>query len=113
VNLRRWDIVYVQAEDKTINVDHPCVVLVARGPPREPEGTADQCPDGNEETTRGRIWANHVLLDEADGLDFPTLVDCSFVLVARKTAITRVAGKVTVFRRQEIQRKIRAFLGLG
>jgi hypothetical protein len=113
VNLRRWDIVYVQAEDKTINVDHPCVVLSHEDLLESPKVLRINVLMGTKKPPAGESGVNHVLLDESDGLDFPTLIDCSFVLVARKAAITRAAGNVTVFRRQEIQRKTRAFLGLG
>ena len=56
---------------------------------------------------------HHVVLDAADGLEFTTLVDCSLVYVARKTSILRTGGVVTVHRRQQIQRGIRSYLGLG
>lgn len=113
MNLRRWDIVYVQAKGKTINVGHPCVVFSHEDLLENPKVLRLNVLMGTKKLPAAESGANHVLLDEADGLDFPTLVDCSFVLVARKTAISRVAGSVTVFRRQEIQRKTRAFLGLG
>jgi hypothetical protein len=39
--------------------------------------------------------------------------DCSLVYMVRKSSILRHLGSVIVHRRQEIQRKIRACLGLG
>ena len=54
-----------------------------------------------------------MILDGADSLEFPTLVDCSFVFTARKNAVLRSAGIVSMHRRQGVQRKVRAFLGLG
>ena len=56
---------------------------------------------------------HHVILNGADGLEFLTLVDCSFVFTSRKSAILRPSGNVSFHRRQEIQRKVRAILGLG
>ena len=56
---------------------------------------------------------HHVILNGADGLECTTFVDCSFVYLARKSSLLRSGGTVTVHRRQEIQRGIRAFLGLG
>ncbi len=57
--------------------------------------------------------AHHVVLNGADGLEFLTLVDCSLVFVARKSAVVRPTGAVSLERRREIQRKVRAYLGLG
>lgn len=54
-----------------------------------------------------------VMLNGADGLEFLTAVDCDLVLVARKSAILRRVGSVGLERRREIQRKVRAYLGLG
>jgi len=56
---------------------------------------------------------HHVILDEADGLEFLTLVDCSLIYVAKKSSVLRSSGSVTVHRRQLIQRTIRGHLGLG
>jgi hypothetical protein len=52
-------------------------------------------------------------LDSADGLELTTLVDCSLVYGARKSALIRAAGSVTEHRRDDIRRKVRACLGLG
>jgi hypothetical protein len=58
--------------------------------------------------------ADHqVLLNGADGLEHLTQVDCSLVYVARKSSIIRSTGNVSLARRREIQRRIRAYLGLG
>jgi len=46
-------------------------------------------------------------------LEHLTQVDCSLVYVARKASIIRLAGAVGYERRREIQRKVRAYLGLG
>lgn len=56
---------------------------------------------------------HQVLLNGADGLDHLTLIDCAFVYSINKTAILRSAGLVSYTRRVEIQRRVRAYLGLG
>jgi hypothetical protein len=56
---------------------------------------------------------HQVLLNGADGLEFTTALDCTFVHTARKSSILRSAGTVSLNRRSEIQRKVRACLGLG
>jgi hypothetical protein len=62
----------------------------------------------------GESARNHqVILDRADGLEFPTLIDCSLVYVAKKVSVLRSTGSVTINRRQLIQRTVRGYLGLG
>lgn len=113
MNLRRWDIVFVQPDGQTIDVDHPCVVLSHDDILESPQVLRINVLMGSKKTPAMDAQEKHVLLDDADGLDFPTLLDCSFMLVARKSVIARVTGNVTVYRRQQIQRKVRAYFGLG
>lgn len=68
---------------------------------------------GTKKQTAENPRSHQVVLDEADGLAFPTLVDCSLVYVARKTSVLRSCGSVTLHRRQQIQRAVRGHLGLG
>ncbi len=56
---------------------------------------------------------HHVILDDADGLVFSTLIDCSLIYVAKKSSVIRSGGAVTVHRHQQIQRTVRGYLGLG
>jgi len=56
---------------------------------------------------------HQVVLNSADGLEFMTLFDCAFVYTIRKSTIMRAIGSVSLERRKEIQRKVRAYLGLG
>lgn len=96
MKLRRWDIVFVRT-DENDTTGHPGIVL------------------SHEDMLADRVSAEsrHVLLNGADGLEFVTLVDCGLVVVARKASILRAAGVVSWERRKEIQRKVRAYLGLG
>jgi hypothetical protein len=108
----RWDVVFVRTDDRD-PVGHPAVVL----------SSDDVMADGKQQRFNvvtgtkkqpGESARNHqVILDGADGLEFLTLVDCSLVYVAKKAAVLRSSGSVTVHRRQLIQRAIRGYLGLG
>jgi hypothetical protein len=42
-----------------------------------------------------------------------TVIDCALVVVVRKSGIIRRAGTVSLDRRREMSRKVRAYLGLG
>jgi hypothetical protein len=68
---------------------------------------------GSKKPPAASAELRHVVLNGADGLEFVTLIDCGLVVVARKASVLRMAGSVSWERRKEIQRKVRAYLGLG
>jgi hypothetical protein len=112
VNLRRWDIIFVRADDKD-STGHPGVVLSAPDMLDDPKHHRINVVMGSKKSPAYPAEPRHVLLNGADGLEFLTLIDCGFVVVARKASILRLVGSVTLERRREISRKIRAYLGLG
>ena len=112
MNHHRWDVVFLRTDEKD-PVGHPAVVL----------SSDDTMADGRQQRFNvvtgtkkqpGESARNHqVILDRADGLEFPTLIDCSLVYVAKKVSVLRSTGSVTINRRQLIQRTVRGYLGLG
>src|SRR5258705_9842367 len=56
---------------------------------------------------------HEVILDEADGLDWPTLCKCDLVLGAAKTELTHRRGLVTSERRRAIAQRLIQHLGLA
>ncbi|WP_043583369.1 hypothetical protein [Geminisphaera colitermitum] len=68
---------------------------------------------GSKKVPASRTKSHQVLLNGADGLEFPTEIDCGIVLVVRKSSILRIAGRVSYLRRAPISVKLRAALGLG
>jgi hypothetical protein len=109
---RRWDVVFLRADEKD-PVGHPAVVLSSDDVMAEGRQQRFNVVIGTKKQPAENAGHHHVILDEADGLAFPTLVDCSLVYVVRKSSVTRSGGSVTVHRRQQIQRTIRGYLGLG
>jgi PemK-like, MazF-like toxin of type II toxin-antitoxin system len=109
---RRWDIVFLRADEKD-PVGHPAVVLSSDDVMAEARQQRFNVVIGTKKQPAENARQHHVILDEADGLAFPTLVDCSLVYVARKSSMLRSGGSVTAHRRQQIQRTIRGYLGLG
>ena len=105
-------MVFVRVEPSDAT-GHPGIVLSHDGILDDAKQDRVNVLVGTKKQPAQSAGAHHVLLNGADGLDFLTLVDCSFVFTARKSAILRSAGVVRFHRRQEIQRKVRAFLGLG
>lgn len=112
MKLRRWDIVFVPADEKDAS-GHPAVVLSPEDILESPQHLRINVLIGSKKSPAYAAQPRHVLLNGADGLDHLTLVDCSLVVVARKPSILRLAGTVSLERRKEISRKVRAYLGLG
>jgi mRNA-degrading endonuclease toxin of MazEF toxin-antitoxin module len=90
--------------------DHPCVLISPQ----------DRCNNPNIHTVNvigcsshraGReALAAEVLLDESDGMDWPTLARCDVMYLAEKSELKRRRGKVTAERRRAIgARVIRLF----
>ncbi len=112
MNLRRWDIVFVRADDKD-TVGHPGVVLSHEDLLEDDKVFRLNLLMGSKKNPAQTAASRQVLLNGSDGLDFLTAIDCDFVAVARKAAILRHVGSVSFERRGEIRRKVRAYLGLG
>ncbi|MDO8586391.1 MAG: hypothetical protein Q7T82_05065 [Armatimonadota bacterium] len=112
MRLRRWDIVFVRTDEKD-TTGHPGIVLSHEDMLNDPRHQRFNVLMGSKKSPAGSAEPRHVLLDGADGLEFMTLVDCGLVVVGRKTSVLRMGGVVSWERRKEIQRKVRAYLGLG
>lgn len=112
MNLRRWDIVFLRADEKDRD-GHPAVGLSSNDVMADDKQQRFNVVTGTKKQPAEHARHHQVILDAADGLEFPTFVDCSLVYVARKSSILRSGGLVTVHRRQQIQRGIRGYLGLG
>lgn len=112
MNHRRWDIVFVRTDEKD-PVGHPAVILSSDDIMADARQQRFNVVAGTKKQPAEGARNHHVILDQADGLEFLTLVDCSLVYVARKSSVLRSSGSVTVHRRQQIQRTIRGYLGLG
>ena len=112
MNLRRWDIVFLRTDKKDCD-GHPAVVLSSDDVMADGKQQRFNVLTGTKKQPAAHARHRQVILDAADGLEFPTFVDCSLVYVARKSSMLRSGGLVTVHRRQPIQRGIRGYLGLG
>ncbi len=112
MNLRRWDIVFLRAEEND-PTGHPAVIMSGENTLEDSRQKRFNVLLGTKKPPAAASGAHQVLLNGADGLDHLTQVDCSLVYVARRTAVIRLAGTVSLERRRDIQRKVRAYLGLG
>lgn len=112
MKLRRWDIVFVPVDAKDA-AGHPAVVLSHEARLDDARLERINVLVGSKKQPGETVREHQVVLNSADGLEVSTLVDCAFIYTVRKSAILRLAGAVSYVRRAEIQRKVRAYMGLG
>jgi len=111
MTLDRWQIVFAR-ENESDRVGHPAVILSGPDLLSDNRHLRFNALMGTKRLPEARILPHQVVLDEADGLEFATLINCSLVYVVRKNSIIRTAGIVSHMRRAEIARKVRASLGV-
>jgi hypothetical protein len=111
VILTRWQIVFAR-ENETDAVGHPAVILSGPDILTDARQLRFNALVGTKRPPAISALPHQVLLDEADGLEFPTLVNCALVYMVLKSAILRDAGIVSHLRRAEIARRMRGSLGI-
>ena len=112
MNLNRWDVVFVPADEKD-SVGHPAVVLSPPDILADSRQTRINVLVGTKKQPAETAKPHQVLLDDADGLEFMTLLNCALIYQVRKANILRVTGTVTHNRRGPVATRVRAALGLG
>ena len=111
MRLDRWEVIFARENDSDI-VGHPAVILSGPDILSDSRHLRFNALMGTKRPPAAKVSAYQVVLDEADGLEFATLINCSLVYVVRKNAIIRTAGIVSHMRRAEIARRVRASLGI-
>ncbi len=111
MTLNRWQIVFARENDMDA-VGHPAVILSGPDILTDTRQLRFNALVGTKRTTAAAVLQHQVLLDQADGLESPTLINCALVYVLRKSAILRDAGIVSHMRRAEIARRVRGSLGI-
>ena len=112
MKIEQWDIVRFRINPADRDL-HPGVILSA------PEWCAD------ERKLRLNVLAcskrlpaegvkNHqVMLNGADGLEFPSVCGCEFVHIIARASVHEIIGRVTPARRRAISRKLTEVLRLA
>lgn len=111
MNLARWEIAFARENDSDL-VGHPVVILSGPDILSDSRQLRFNALMGTERPPAAKVLPHQVLLDQADGLEFTTLLNCSLVYVVRKNSMLRRAGIVSHMRRAEIARRVRASLGI-
>jgi hypothetical protein len=78
VNLNRWDIIFVPADDKDV-VGHPAVVLSPPDILSDPKQNRINVLVGTKKQPAETAKSHQVILNGADGLEFMALLNCALV----------------------------------
>jgi len=112
MNLNRWDIVFVPADEKDA-VGHPAVVLSPPDILGDPKQGRINVLVGTKKQPAETVKSHQVVLNGADGLEFLTLINCALVYQVRKASVLRSVGAVSHVRRGAIAVRLRAAFGIG
>ena len=112
MNLNRWDVIFVPADERD-KVGHPAVVLSPPDLLSDPRQSRINVLVGTKKQPAEAAKSHQVILNGADGLEFMTLLNCALVYQVRKTNVLRTVGAVSHGRRGAIATRLRAALGLG
>jgi len=106
--MRPWDILTWKFPDAE---EHPAVVLgTDERVQNKPMVNVLLC--SSQRATRS-AKITEVILDAADGLDWPTLCKCDFVYSVPANQLSRSRGTVVIARRKEIATRVIRGLGLA
>jgi mRNA-degrading endonuclease toxin of MazEF toxin-antitoxin module len=111
MKLDRWEIVFARKSESDL-VGHPAVILSGSDILSDSRPLRFNALMGTKRPPAAKVLPHQVLLDQADGLEFATVLNCALVYVVRKNSILRRAGIVSHMRRAEISRRVRASLGI-
>ncbi len=108
-DLNQWDVVRVRIRP-TDKDAHPAVVISRADMCRDPRVPVVNVLYGTTRRPTSSPSPTDVVLNGADGLDRPTLVNCDHMHTVTKSSIEARCGCVTVERRRALSRTIhRAF----
>ena len=93
------------------NEPHPCVIV-------SHESRVTNKPDVNvfvcsSKQANRKPQAHEVILDAADGMDWPTLCKCDLLYAVSKSDLKQQKGEVTPIRRKQLVRTAMGALGWG
>jgi mRNA-degrading endonuclease toxin of MazEF toxin-antitoxin module len=106
--MKAWDIFTWDFPDAG---PHPAVVLGLEARiSHKPKINVLLC---SSQRTRRMADIDEVVLDESDGLDWPTLCKCDLVYSVPRNELSQKRGSVTVARRRQIAERVIRALGFA
>jgi mRNA-degrading endonuclease toxin of MazEF toxin-antitoxin module len=102
--LKSFDIFSWQPPGPLWREPHPAIII--SHPDRAERKDPVEVIIGSTQRARRAPEQNEILLDEADGLDWPTLVKCDVIYAVAKEELQQRRGAVSQMRRSHLVRKI-------
>lgn len=109
--MHQWDIVRARLNARDRD-EHPAVVISCEEDCLDPQARRINLLYGSKRLPAQGPEPWEVVLDEADGLDHATVVDCGLFYLADKAACISTIGRVSPERRRQVGRKICEILRL-
>ncbi len=111
MNLAQWDIVRVRINPEDRD-EHPAVIISPNHVTQNPRVLRLNVLYCSKLPPAGDALPTQFMLNGADGLEFRTVVDCSFYHVIRRERITGQEGRVGWERISALKRRVREVFGL-
>ncbi len=111
MNLAQWDIVRVRINPEDRD-EHPAVIVSPNHVTQNPRVQKFNVLYCTKLPPASGVAATQFVLNGSDGLEFRSVVDCSFFHVIRRDRITRRDGRVSGERIGALRRRLRDVLAL-
>jgi hypothetical protein len=105
VEIRQWAVVRLKFRPTDRDL-HPAVIVSNAEYCEDPRILRVNVLHGTKVAPGNPARSHQILLDSAEGLDFPTAIDCGYVYGVNKDEIVADVGIVGVERRRALKRKI-------
>ena len=111
MTLAQWDIVRVRINPEDRD-EHPAVIVSPEHVTKNPRVLKLNVLYCTKLPPAGSAAPTQFILNGSDGLEFRSLVDCSFFHVIRRDRISARSGRVSGERIAALRRKLREVLGM-
>ncbi|HTL17675.1 MAG TPA: hypothetical protein VL793_10580 [Patescibacteria group bacterium] len=106
--MKPWDVY----QWKFPHGDHPAVIVCPAARCDNPQIDTVNVVGCSSKQARRSPGIHELVLDQADGLDWPSLCRCDVLYLARKEELTNKRGSLTQERRRMLGQKIVRLFGL-
>jgi hypothetical protein len=103
--VHQWDVVKVRINPEDRD-EHPAVIISPEELCADPRKTKLNVLYGTTRRPGQSPRSHQVVLNGADGLDHPTLIDCVYFFGVDRRKMTTIFGRVAPERRRQIGRMI-------
>lgn len=91
---------------------HPCIIVSPTARCQNPDFSTVNVLACQSQRAQRQPRENELVIDQADGMDWETLVRCDFIWAVHKSELNQARGKVGAERRRAIGQKLIRIFGL-